>query len=240
LDWCHNWCSAEVAKHIYDGKVVLTKNYRAKVNISQRRRGWLFTRTGGKYAERVEIADGRVFRFGDTKLKFSDPVFHGPKDSAQGWVLMTTIERNEERVLFAPDVQGPMHNPTLQIILAAKPQLIIIGGPPIYLAGFQVREEHVQQAMRNLMEVIKRVPITIIEHHILRDKNWRELSRPLFSRASKRGHSFVTAAEFLGERNNFLESRRRQLFENEPPTIEFQKWMKLPIKEKKLTKPPIQ
>ena len=239
MDWCCNWSSADVAKKIYEGKLVLVKNYRSMVNFSQRRRGWIFRKTGGKYAERLEIADGKTFGFGETKLRFSDPVFHGSEDSALGWLLMTTIECGDEKVLFASDVQGPMHNSTLEIILAKKPQLIIIGGPPTYLAGFRVKEAHVQQGMQNLESVVKNVPITILEHHILRDAKWREIAQPIFDVASELGHMVVTAAEFAGKENNLLEFRRRQLFESEPPSSEFEKWMKIPHSQRKMVKPPI-
>ena len=238
-DWCYNWSSSEVARRIYGEKLVLVKNYRAMINFSQRRRGWMFRKTSGKYAERIEIADGKVFKFGDTMLRFSDPVFHGSENSALGWVLMTAIECGGEKVLFASDVQGPMCNSTLKEILAERPKLIIMGGPPIYLAGFRVRQEDVQQGLQNLKTVVENVPVTILEHHILRDEKWREFSRPIFDAASRTDHTVLTAAEFSGKENNLLEYRRKHLFETDPPTPEFKKWMKLPHSKRKLIKPPI-
>ncbi|UCH70647.1 MAG: hypothetical protein JSV29_01285 [Candidatus Bathyarchaeota archaeon] len=238
-DWCYNWSSRDVAKRIYKGKTVFVKNFRSMINFSQRRRGWLFKKTGGKHAERLEIADGKTFEFGDTRLKFSEPVFHGSENSELGWLLMLTIEHSREKVLFASDVQGPMCNPTLGTILAERPQLVIMGGPPIYLSGFRVREEHVRQGMQNLESLAKNVPTTILEHHILREEKWREFSQPIFDAASKTGHSVVTAAEFLGEENNLLEFRRDHLFKVEPPSSEFERWMKLPRPERKLVRPPI-
>jgi len=238
-DWCYNWSSPDVAKQIYEGKLVLVKSFRSKVNFSQRRRGWLFQKTGGSHAKKLEVADGKTFEFGDTKLKFSDPVFHGPENSALGWLLMATIECCDEKALFASDVQGPMYEPTLEIMLAERPQLVIVGGPPIYLADFRVEDEHVQQGMKNLERLVRNVPTTILEHHILREERWRESSQPIYNVASKMGHSVVTAAEFLGEENNLLEFRRKHLFGVEPPSSEFEGWMKLPSPERKLIRPPI-
>jgi len=238
-DWFCNWSSAEVAKKIYEGKLVPVKSYRSMVNFSQRRRGWMFKKTGGSYAERLETADSRTFEFGNTKLKFSDPVFHGPENSALGWVLMIVIECSDEKVLFASDVQGPMYTPALDVILAEKPQLVIMGGPPTYLTGFRVKEEHVKQGMQNLESLVKKVPTTILEHHTLRDEKWRNLSQPIFDAASEIGHKVVTAAEFVGKENNLLEFRRRQLFENEPPSPEFKKWMRLQRQKRKLIRPPV-
>ena len=198
----------------------------------------MFKKTGGRYAERLETADSRTLEFGNTTLKFSAPVFHGPENSELGWVLMTTIQYDHEKVLFASDVQGPMFAPTLETILAEKPKLVIIGGPPTYLAGFRVREEHVDQGMQTLKSLVESVPTTILEHHTLRDKNWRELFQPILDAADVR-HRVVTAAEFLGKENNFLEFRRKQLFETEPPSPEFRTWMKLSQQKRKLVKPPL-
>lgn len=238
-DWCYNWSSPEVARQVYEGKLVLVKNYRSMINFSQRRRGWLFKKTAGKHAKRLKTADGKTFEFGNTKLKFSNPVFHGSENSALGWVLMTTIECEDEKFLFASDVQGPMDDSALKIILVEKPQLIIIGGPPLYLAGFRVKYEHIELGMKNLEILAKNIPTTILEHHILREERWREFSQPVFNAASETGHSVVTAAEFLKNKNNILEFRRKQLFEMEPPSSKFNEWMKLPRPKRKLIKPPI-
>jgi len=237
-DWCFNWSSEEVARQIYDGKLVLAKSYREKVNFSQRRRGWVFVHTGGKHAERLEYADGRVFEFGDTKIRFSEPVFHGPGDSQLGWLLMTTIEHYNERVLFASDVQGPMHTPTLDIILNQNPNLVIIGGPPTYLPGL-IKQEQIQQGMENLEKMVQSVSTSVLEHHLLREGNWREISKPIFDSASNAEHVVVTAAEFLGKKNRLLESQRKHTFETEPPNAEFKKWMKMPLEKRKLVKPPV-
>jgi predicted metallo-beta-lactamase superfamily hydrolase len=238
-DWFTNWSSAKNAKKIYKDKLVLAKSYRSMVNASQRRRGWMFKKTGAKYSKRVETADGKTFQFGQTKLKFSDPVFHGPENSELGWVLMLTIEYADEKVIFASDVQGPIHKPTLNKILAEKPKLVMIGGPPTYLAGFRVKEEHIETGMQNLKTLVEKVPTIILAHHILRDEKWKTISQPIFDVATHAGNKVLTAAEFLGTKNNLLEVSRRQLFETEPPSSDFIKWLKLPLQKRKLQKPPI-
>ncbi len=238
-DWFTNWSSPETAKKIYQGKLVLTKSYRSMVNASQRRRGWMFRKTGGKHTKKVEFADGKTFQFGETKLKFSDPVFHGSENTELGWLLMVTIECGDEKVMFTSDVQGPIHTPTLNQILAEKPQLVMIGGPPTYLAGFRVKEEHIEAGIQNLKTLVENVPTTILEHHILRDENWRSQTQPIFDAATQVGHKVLTAAEFSGTTNNLLEFRRRQLFETEPPSSDFIKWLKLPLQKRKQQKPPI-
>lgn len=238
-DWFTNWSTAETAKKIYNTKTVLAKSYRSMVNASQRRRGWLFKKTGGSYAKRLETADGRTFEFGETKLRFSEPVFHGPENSELGWIVMVTIEFADEKVVFASDIQGPMYTPTLDRILAENPQLVLVGGPPTYLAGFRVKDENIETGMQNLRNLVENVPLTILEHHLFRDENWKSLFQPIFDAANEAGHKVLTAAEYSGKENNFLEFHRRQLFETEPPSSDFEKWMKLPLQKRKMSKPPI-
>jgi hypothetical protein len=237
-DWCYNWSSEEVARQIYEGKVILAKSYRSKINFSQRRRGWMFAKTGGSYAKKLSYADNKIFEFGETKLMFSKPVFHGPENSQLGWLLMVTIEHEDERLLYTSDVQGPMYDATLKLILAQNPHMVIIGGPPTYLGGL-INQENVQQGIQNLKRLAEKVPLTVLDHHLLRDERWRQISQPIFDSASRAGHRVVTAAEFLKRQNNMLESQRKKLFEVEPPSSKFSKWMKLPPTKRKLIKPPI-
>ena len=239
-DWLCNWTDAETARHIYEGKLVLAKDYGQNVNASQRRRGWVFEKTSGKHAKRIEPVDGRELFFGETRVKFSRPVFHGSPNTPLGWVIMTTIEHEDERMLFASDVQGPLDNSTLQTILDEKPQLAIIGGPPLYLADFRVDEKQLAQGLRNLETLAKNIPLIIVEHHLLRDAEWRGWTKLALESALKKGNRIVTAAEFLGREDNLLEARRKQLFENEPSSVEFERWSKLPEDKRRVTKPPLQ
>ncbi|UCE29346.1 MAG: hypothetical protein JSV85_01015 [Candidatus Bathyarchaeota archaeon] len=194
VDWFSNWSSAETAKQTYERKLVLVKDHRAMITPSQRRRGWMFRKTGGKQAKKLEIADGKAFEFGETTVRFSEPVFHGAENTLLGWVLMVTVQCEDEKALFAPDVQGPMHDHTVKLILNEKPQLVVIGGPPLYLTGFKVSVDRIQSGMRNLETVARNVPLVILEHHILRDEHWRKLSQSIFDAASEAGHLIATAA----------------------------------------------
>jgi hypothetical protein len=239
-DWLVNWTDAdETARQIYQNKIVLVKNPREQVNYSQRERGWMFGKTGGKCARKIENADGRAFTFGDTKIKFSEPVFHGPENSELGWVLMVTVESQSERFLFAPDLQGPMSSRPLQIIADQNPQLLMIGGPPLYLSPSKVGENQLQTGLKNLGEVVRKVPYVIVDHHILREENWQEETVDALYDSYRSGSVLQTAAEFLGKRNTLLEAVRKKLFAESPPSKEFEKWMKANDETKKHVKPPI-
>jgi predicted metallo-beta-lactamase superfamily hydrolase len=115
----------------------------------------------------------------------------------------------------------------------------MIGGPPSYLAGFKVDEKQIQVGLRNLQSVVEHVPATILEHHILRDENWKEKVTDVFYRAYASEHTVLTAAEFSGNQNRFLEAARKRLFAESPPSKEFEKWMKIADESKKRVRPPI-
>jgi predicted metallo-beta-lactamase superfamily hydrolase len=239
-DWLVNWTEAkETARGIYEDRTVLVKNPREKINSSQRHRAWIFQKTSGKFASKMETSDEKTFAFGkSTKLHFSEPVSHGPDNSMLGWVVMLLIQCDGESFMFAPDVQGPMSTRALELIEAAKPRVIMIGGPPLYLGGFKVDEAQLQLGLRNLEKVVEAVPLTILEHHALRDETWQQKTQQVYVAAHNAEHSVMTAAEFAGEKNMFLEFRRKQLYSENPPSKEFEKWMKS-LTEKSPAKPPI-
>jgi len=239
-DWLCNWTAEdETARQIYEGKRVLIKNPKERINFSQRRRGWLFQKTSGQYAESLEVADGRSFTFGNTLMMFSEPVFHGAENSALGWVLMTTIKHKNESFLFAPDVQGPISTTTLEMIVRERPIFIMIGGLPLYLVGFRVTDEEVQVGLKNLERLVEVVPITILEHHLLRDSEWREKISSVLEKAEKADHKVLTAAEYLGKENTLLEGVRKRLYAENPPSKEFERWMKQNRRSRGYTKPPV-
>lgn len=238
-DWVANWTeNGETARQIYVDKTVLAKNPKENINASQRQRAWMFNRTGGKYAKTVEAADGKTFSFGDTKLKFSEAVVHGSEDSVNGWVIMATVEFGEERFMFCPDVQGPMSKHTVELISDIKPQMIMLGGPPLYLGGFRVDFAQLEQGKSNLERIVESVPLVVLEHHVLRDEDWRSKMDCVYVKAAQKGHTIQTAAEYAGVKNNFLESKRKQLYRDEPPSEEFRTWTKT-LNNKVISKPPI-
>jgi predicted metallo-beta-lactamase superfamily hydrolase len=238
-DWVVNWTEAnETARQIYQGKTVLMKNPKEKINDSQRQRAWLFLKTGGKHAKNLEAADGKTFVFGGTTLQFSEAVAHGSDDSFMGWVIMTSVICDDEQFMFAPDVQGPISNRTLELILKASPTVIMLGGPPFYLGGFRVEMARLDQGLRNLKRIVESVPIVILEHHALRDEFWKQKINSVYERASKVSHSVLTAAEYIGNENMFLESKRKQLYHDFLPSTEFSVWRKT-LNDKKITKPPL-
>jgi len=127
----------------------------------------------------------------------------------------------------------------MKMIIEEQPTLLIIGGPPLYLADFRVPEAQINDGLGRLKRLVTAVPLTILEHHLLRAENWREKSKAIFETAKRTQHTVVSAAELLGKEDNLLEARRKQLFEVEPPGEGFMRWTKMSVEARKLVKPPV-
>ncbi len=229
----------DASQKIYKDRTVLVKDYRSNINTAQRRRGWLFKQTVEEIAEEYKIADGQTYTYGRTTLTFSKPVPHGEGATELGWVIILTLESRGEKVIFAPDVQGPVVEETVQLILDASPDLAIVGGPPTYLQGFKVAEEFVKTAEKNILRLAEHVPNLVVDHHLLRDSNWSAFLQPIRNAAGKAGNKVFTAAELMGEPSRPLENRRKEMYEEQKPSKEFLKWARLPKEKQRLTAPPL-
>ncbi len=231
--------SPESSERIYKGKIVLAKDSRRKVNTAQRRRGWMFRQTVEKLVEKFEVADEKSFKFGQTTVRFPTPVPHGEDESGLGWVLLCIIQRGKEKLLFAPDVQGPVVQDTQKLILEEEPETVILGGPPTYLEGFRIGEEFFKTALRHMEEIAKEVQTLVIDHHLLRDEGWSKFLQPVRESAEKNGHEVITAADLIKQEPKPLECRRKELYEEDKPTREFLEWAKLPKEKLNETPPPL-
>ena len=74
------------------------------------------------------------------------------------------------------------------------------------LRAVRVSEHQVKQALLNLTRIVEAVPLVVLEHHALRDESWRVKLEGVFERAEAAGHKIVTAAEYAGQKNMFLEA----------------------------------
>jgi hypothetical protein len=215
-NWAYTWSSPELANRLYRGKLILAKDMNSDINASQRKRGYMFQKLNSKIAREIKTADGQSFKFGDTELQFSKPVFHGAEGSRLGYVLMLTVRAGNCEVIHAPDVQGPMSQKTFELISSQNPDLLLIGGPPIYLKNFKVSEEDLIEARNNLEKIVEKIPLTIIDHHLLRSLDYPEYLKPVYEEAKKYSHEVKTAAEFIGLEPQLLEARRKELHKLEP------------------------
>jgi predicted metallo-beta-lactamase superfamily hydrolase len=230
------WSCLEEARKIYTNKLVCAKDYRENINPSQRRRGWIFSLKAPEFSE-VRYVDGVTMKFGDTEITFSRPFPHG-EEGQLGFVLCILIERDGERLLYCPDVQGPMEDATMTYIGSVRPRVLVVGGPPTYLADSKVPRTMVERGIRNLRRLAATIPLLLVEHHMLRDEQgWRLLSQ-IREQAKAVGNTVQTYAEYLGEEVRPLESQRQRLYSENPPSEEFQRWLQMPPRERARQLPP--
>jgi len=217
----------------------MAKDYRDSINASQRQRGWIFSKMANEFVKEIRYVDSFTIRFGDTVLNFSQPLPHGEDDTNLGFVVSLYIKYGDEGLLFCPDLQGPMSNKALRYILEIHPTKLIIGGPPSYLSGYKVPAQSVERGFENLIEIISKVPLTIIDHHWMRDEKALDRLELFREVASKNGNRILTFAEYLGKENRLLEAKRLRLYDDFPPSPEFQKWMRLSHVHRPSVLPPL-
>jgi predicted metallo-beta-lactamase superfamily hydrolase len=219
---------------------MLVKDARSSTNVSQRRRGWIFQSFCRKIHAEIIVADGKSFDYGDTKVRFSPALPHGEDSTELGSVLATVIESGSEKFIHASDIQGPISETALQFILSERPSAVIAGGPPTYLAGYKASEDSIKRGMSNLAMIAKKVPLVVVDHHLLRaQESLQELS-VISAEVKPLGGSIMTAAEYIGEQPRLLEANRRKLYEENPPSRQFIKWTKLNKEKQRLVKPPLE
>jgi predicted metallo-beta-lactamase superfamily hydrolase len=215
-DWLWIWSSPEIAAKLYKGKLILAKDIKTGINPSQRKRGYMFQKLTQPVAKEIISADGKIFNFGDTSIEFSKPVYHGPVGSKLGYVLMVTVRTPNCCLIHAPDIQGPMYAEPLELIVEKKPDVVVMGGPPIYLEGFKVELGDLELARENLVKLAKHVRILVVDHHLLRSTDYVNYLKEAVYEAKKHGNRVLSAAEFMGKEPQLLEARRRELHEEQP------------------------
>jgi len=233
------WSSKEIAEAIYADKIILGKNYQENINFSQRRRGYSFYKDVRKVAKKVEFADGKSYVFGNTIVKFSTPVPHGEENTPLGYVLMCTIKYEDETFIHTSDVQGPVSERTLNLILKEKPNAIYVSGPPTYLEKYRIKEETLRKAKENLTKLARNVRLIIVDHHLLRDLDWKVWLQSAVGEAKMNKHEIMCVSEYLNKEHRPLEANRQMLYQQYPPSEEFEKWKNRPREERRKTKPPI-
>lgn len=211
----YNWSSEERAKRVFRDSVVLAKHTENDINYSQRKRGYYFDQVCEEVSRRLEYADGGRYEFGDLTLTISPPVPHGVKDSDLGYVLMVAIDDSDETLVYTSDVQGPVVGESSEWILEKEPDLLVLDGPPTYLSTETFPREARERARDNI-EALAGHSSIVVDHHLLRDREYSDFLRPAVEAAEIHGNSVVTAAEYLGRENQLLEARRRRLHESRP------------------------
>ncbi|WJI10063.1 MBL fold metallo-hydrolase [Methanobacterium sp. CWC-01] len=199
--------SPRYAAQIYDNKLLFIKDPTSKINQNQKKRARNLLKN--LVNSKISYADGKSFQVGDTNLKFSDPLPHGPEGSRMGYLIALTIRCDDETFMHASDVQGPIFKGTRDYILQEKPDTLILSGPPLYLVGFALGEKDLEMARENLIKIVDQVPRVVVDHHLLRDLRYAQF---LESVVKESGGEVLVASQLIGEEPCLLEARRKELY----------------------------
>jgi predicted metallo-beta-lactamase superfamily hydrolase len=239
-NYAYFWSSPDEAEALYGKKKVWCKDIRHRINFSQQGRGYNFIRRARKVAQDVIYADGKASKEGNTLIRFSPAVPHGETGTKLGWIIMTAIRCGSFSMVHASDVQGPMVKVTAEWIIKQKPDVLILAGPPTYLSPDTVSPEALSCAANVLRFLTDRIPMTIIDHHLLRDTNWHKWLGPIQQSTSEKGNQIMTVAEVLGQPYNQLEANRETLYQNHPPSSTYEAWLKQINKSRSRIRPPLE
>lgn len=150
-------------------------------------------------------------RQSDGPLAFSPPVPHGEPNTHLGTVMMTCIEGQNTSFLHASDIQL-LDDRAVSLILDRRPDIVLVGGPPLYLSRFMRRQRR-EKAWRNARRLALGVETLILDHHLLRCEEGLSWLDRL---SAETGHQVICAADFMGRPRCLLEARREQLYEKMP------------------------
>lgn len=151
----------------------------------------------------VHFADGLEFEEGETKVVFSPPLFHGIEYSQTGWVIAVKItDRNGFTFLYTSDLQGPTIEDQADWIIEVDPDFLILDGPATYLYGFMLNKTNLKRSVDNAVRILREADVKtfIYDHHLLREKKYRERTEKFWKAAEEEETEVGTAAELRGER----------------------------------------
>lgn len=144
----------------------------------------------------------------DGPLVFSESVPHGEANSLET-VMMTRIEEDKIFV-HASDIQLLDDNTVSQVI-AWKPDIVLAGGPPIYLPW--LTDDQIGKAWKNALRISQTIDKVILDHHLMRNvEGFKWLKRLTF----ETGSTVICAADFMNIPPRLLEANRAHLYEIMP------------------------
>jgi len=198
---------------LYSRKTVFIKHPTENINRSQRDRAAYFLAAIKGLLKRLEIADGKSFTFGGTTITFSKAVCHGTNPRL-GYVTETCIKSGGEKFLHTSDVEGPSLDDQIAFILNEKPDILFVDGPMTYMLGYRYSFKSLEISNANLVRVIKETGVRtlVLDHHFLRDINYKMRIKPVYEEAQKHDVKVITAAEFSGRKIEMLEALRKELY----------------------------
>jgi hypothetical protein len=199
---------------VFKNKIVLCKDISKDINLSGKQRGKIFYENVCDIAKEIIFADNYTLNLTNTKIKFSPAVWHGDVGSKVGRVIMVCIEGEKSgKFIFGSDAQGLADPEAMKWFIKQNPDITILDGYPTIFVGWRMSMKNFEQSKQNLKQVIIKTKVkrVILDHHTVRDINYKEKINDVFMTALESNKQILTAAEFYGLDNLFLEAWRNKL-----------------------------
>jgi len=155
----------------------------------------------------VKFADGKRFKFGDTYVKCTSPLFHGIEFSRVGWVFALTVQHGSEKLLYSSDLDGPIIEDYADWIIKENPSVLILDGPMTYMFGYLLTRTTLNRVILNVCRIIEEtdVSLVIFDHHLPREPKFKQRLCRVYELATEKEKKVLTAAEYLGRKPKVLE-----------------------------------
>jgi predicted metallo-beta-lactamase superfamily hydrolase len=150
----------------------------------------------------VIFPEEKTFKFGDTKLRFTKPLFHGIEYAGVGWVLATIIEYGDKKLFHSSDLSGPMIEDYADLIIKENPSILFLDGPTTYLFGYILNRINLERTIENTARIIREIDADVIiyDHHLTRESKFRDRTKKVWDTAIEMDKRVMTASEYLGEK----------------------------------------
>lgn len=87
--------------------------------------------------------------------------------------------------------------------------MLILSGPPLYLLGFALSKEDIDNAQANLIEISRETPKVVVDHHLLRDLRCFDFIKSVQDETE---NEVRVASQLIGKNPNLLEVRRKEFY----------------------------
>lgn len=151
---------------------------------------------------KIIFPKGNTFNFNNTKIRFTQPLFHGIEFAVVGWVFATIVEYKKIKILHSSDISGPIIEDYAKMIMDEDPTYLFIDGPTTYLLGYILNKINLNRTIENMVKIVENInaEVIIYDHHLTREKKFRERTKKVWDTAKEYDKYIITAAEYTGEK----------------------------------------
>ena len=111
---------------------------------------------------RIEWGEGKTVQAENTIIKILGPWFHGVEYDRTGWVTPVFLETSNVRVFITSDLMGPPIEDYADEIISAKPDVVILDGPPTYLFPYMLNRVNLRRSISNAARLIEEARPSLI------------------------------------------------------------------------------